>query len=116
MSANRKWLLESLRKSLEALALPGNLALQRAPDGTARADELALDFDNFYTAFRGNFGLELSQEQLEALAEVDRLLSDIGRSKNAALWQDEAVIGDPRWEQIRNAARVALEKLGVDDC
>ena len=112
MAADRQWLLESLRKSLEALALPGPLALKRMPHGTVRADELALGFDNFYTAFCGNFGSQLSQVQLDALAEVDRLLSDMSGSRNAPLWEDQAVIEHPRWLKVRNAARVAMDRLG----
>jgi hypothetical protein len=111
MPADRAWLTDSLRKSLAALALPGLNALDLQPRGSARADELALDFDNFYKAYRANFAGELSDAQLEALAEVDRLLSNMSRA-DSNLWEDQAVINHPLWAEVRNAAYAAMESFG----
>jgi hypothetical protein len=37
------------------------------PDGTVKADELALDFDTFAQAYLGNFRDEISPSQRDAL-------------------------------------------------
>jgi hypothetical protein len=43
---NRIFILDGLREAVQALAAPGEVALALVPDGTVKADELALDFDN----------------------------------------------------------------------
>ena len=109
-ASNRPWVTEALRRSLEALALPGPEALARMPRGSVRSDELALDFDNFYAAYVGNFGEELTPQQRVLLARVGRLLSDM--SGKARLWSDEAVCSHPAWAEVRAAAGEALRALG----
>jgi hypothetical protein len=47
MLVDRDWLRRSLREELKLLAAPGDEALARLPKGCMKADELALDFDNF---------------------------------------------------------------------
>ena len=112
MGADRKWLTESLRQTLEALALPGEQALERMPVETVRPDELALEFDNYFTAYRGNFGAELNASQLRALGRVDELLARMSDRSNSHLWTDEAVTSHERWAEVRNAARHAIQEMG----
>jgi hypothetical protein len=111
-SANRKWLTESLRESLESLAAPGDVALSRLPEQCVRSDELALDFDNFNSAYVGSFSAELSVAQREALSRVDQLFGHMSDKGNSHLWTDEAVRSHPAWAEIRKAAAAALDALG----
>src|SRR5262245_32614532 len=108
----RGQLIQCLRRSLEALALPGALALARAPAGSARADELALDYDNFFTAYRGNFAAELTDQQLQALTQVNKLLSAMSGGERIELWTDEAVLAHERWKAVRDAAAEAMLAMG----
>jgi hypothetical protein len=101
-----------LRQSLEALAAPGKVALARVPAGTVKADELAIDYDNFFRAFVGNFGAELSTSQREALSHVEQLLDAMSGQKNSELWTDEAVCSHAAWAEVRAAALSALQELG----
>jgi hypothetical protein len=112
MSSDRSRLNESLRGSLEALALPGDMALTRAPTGSARAEELALDYDNFLTAYRQRFATELTLQQLQALTQVNKLLSAMSGHANAELWTDEAVVVHERWKAVREAAGKAMSAMG----
>lgn len=111
MSADRNWLEQSLRASLEALAMPGVQALLTLPSDAAKADELALDFDNFHRAFVGNFASELLPSQVMALRKVDTLLNKMSGEDLAALWTDEAVHSHERWSAVREAARDALSEM-----
>src|SRR5688572_22051324 len=109
MSADRKWLEQSLRTALEALAMPGDQALRTQPDDVTKADEIALDFDNFHRAFVGNFASEMLPAQVAALRKIDVLLAEMSGEHLAALWANEAVKSDERWSAVRSAARDALK-------
>jgi hypothetical protein len=109
-SANRAWVTESLRSALQALASPGQSALGRFPVDVVRSDELALEFDNFYRAFVGNFGAELSPSQQSALQAVDQQLRAMS-NEGPYLWTDDNVCSHPAWEHVRSAATDALRAL-----
>jgi len=74
VNVNREWIVSELRQLLVALASPGEVALEHAPAGSCRPDELALDYDNFVHTFVGNFVAEISSQQRSALLGVDELL------------------------------------------
>lgn len=104
---DREWLFASLRESLRLVAADGATALASLPDGCCKADELALDFDNFRSAVVGNFAAELPSELVAALTAVDAaidLVIDDG-------WSERAVLSAPEWEEIRQRAAVALKLL-----
>jgi hypothetical protein len=61
MSTKPSFILDSLREALQALAAPGNDALALVPDGTVKADELALEFDNFSRPALESHESELTQ-------------------------------------------------------
>jgi hypothetical protein len=112
MDVDREWLRRSLREQLELLAAPGDKALARLPDGCVKADELALDFDNFYQAYIGNFGSELSADARAALGAIDESFNRMSDPANAELWTDEAVATHPAWSEVRRQASRALEFFG----
>src|SRR4051794_33744316 len=108
MDVDRDWLRRSLREQLELLAAPGDQALARRPDGCVKADELALDFENFYQAYVGNFGGELSPDARATLDAIDKLFDRMSGPVNAELWTDQAVATHPAWLQVRGQAARAL--------
>ena len=108
---NRQWNTSALRSLLQALASAGEVALAREPEGSCRADELALDYDNFVHAFVGNFGAELSAQQRSSLLRVDQLFGAMSGADQPELWTDDAVRRHPRWDEVRAAAQQALEAL-----
>lgn len=112
MNVDRDLLRRSLRGQLELLAAPGDHALARLADGCVKADELALDFDNFYQAYIGNFGSELSPDARKALRAIDESFNRMSGPENAKLWTDEAVATHPAWSEVRRQASRALELFG----
>lgn len=112
MVVDRAWVLGELRKCLHALSLDGDRALSCAPPGSCRADELALDYDNFLSAAMGSFEKEFTPDQVAALRRVDELLSAMSGHSHEDLWTDEAVRSHPRWQEVRSEARQAVEVLG----
>ena len=115
MNVDHKWIARELRNALKALASPGSQALASVSDGTVKADELALDYDNFMHAYLGNFRDEISQSQRDALLAIDAMLQGISGRENAELWTEEAVVNHPKSESVRGLARNALAALGWDE-
>jgi hypothetical protein len=115
MSVDRAWVLGELRKSLQALSRDGRAALESAPLGSCKADELALDYENFVSVALGSFADEFTPEQVSALRHVDDLLSAMSGTDHEDLWTDEAVCSHPRWHEIRSEARRAMTGLGWEE-
>jgi len=102
----RTFIQDGLRDALQALAAPGDVALALVPDGMVKADELALDFDNFGRAALESLESELTQAQRESLVAVDRVLDAMSRARHRDLWTEEAVRTHPKWQKcgkLRNA-------------
>ncbi|HEX6884045.1 MAG TPA: hypothetical protein VF530_11755 [Planctomycetota bacterium] len=108
---DREWLASELRRLLLAVASPGEAALEHAPAGSCRPDELALDHENFARALVAAFASELSDPQRRALLHVDELLGAMSGPHQAELWTEAAVVGQPRWAEVRRAAQQALDAL-----
>jgi hypothetical protein len=109
---NREFILDGLRQIVRMLAAPGDEALALVPGGTVKADELALDFDNFGRAALESLGPELTDAQRESLINIDLLLDAMSGSQQADLWTEDAVRTHPKWQAVREAARRALAEFG----
>lgn len=112
VNVDREWLFQELRQSLKTLAAPGDQALATLPDRVVKADELALDYDNFVQAVLQNFGSEFTSDQSSKLSRINELLSLMSGATNADLWTDDAVRSNPRWEEVRREANEAIRLLG----
>ena len=115
MPLERPSLIGELRKSLHVLAHDGRDALACAPEGSCKADELALDYSNDLAAALGNFAREFTAEQQAALRRVDDLLSAMSGPNHGALWTDDAVCTHPRWAEVRSQARRAVTALNWEE-
>lgn len=100
--------LANLRYSLQLLAVaaPDQLAHFLPPDFAFKADEMALDFDNWANAVPTYW--TLTEEQSVRLSQLGAYLTTMSGEQNAAFWTDEALVSDPRWEQVRALAQAAL--------
>ena len=114
MYVDRDWLRRSLREQLELLGAPAIQALARLSDGCVKADELALDFDNFYRAYIENFGDELSPDARMALDAIDKSFDRMSGPANADLWTDAAVGAHAAWSEVRRQAGLALRLFNKD--
>jgi len=111
-NTGRQFLLDGLRQIVQLLAAPADVALAYYPDGTVKADELALDFDNIGRAALESSESDLTEVQRASLVMIDQLLGAITESSDDALWTDEAVRTHPKWQAVRKAAGRALQEFG----
>jgi hypothetical protein len=106
--ANRPWILERRKNSVQLLACPGEIQLGKFPDFVHAPDELALDFDNFRMAFVGNFRAELTDKQRAYLHAIDQSLSQMPTD----CFSPEGVLNSPEWENVRSLAAETLKAFG----
>ncbi len=69
---------------------------------------MALDFDNFRSAFVGNFRAELTSEQLHYLDLIGKTFDQM----NKDCFSPEGVMNSGEWRTIRELASVALKAFG----
>jgi hypothetical protein len=101
------WSLDQLKWSLQALALPYDAQRNLFPSFACTADELALDFDHWCETARHQH--TFTADQLSALGSVSAVLSAMTDEKDAGLWSDSALAHLPRWQDVRDRARKALD-------
>jgi hypothetical protein len=103
--------LANLCFTLQLLAARGVDQLAHFPPSVSVADELALDYDHWSTSIHSYWSL--SQDQTACLNSLDDYLDAMGGERNRAVWTDEALLSDPRWERVRHLARLALASFGL---
>jgi hypothetical protein len=103
------WVIMRLKHSLQALAMPADVQIALFPEFAQKADELALDFDNFRQAVVTNMESSLSDEQRDLLATIDVQLDMMSRAQDANLWTEDALVRRPEWQSVRELASAALE-------
>ncbi len=120
--AELDWALRQLRASVEVLGAPAEDQsgyLERIGfSGTHpwNVDELALQFDDLYLlADQLTEAGRLTNAQLAALADLDRLLGAMSGPERPELWSEDALRTTPEWEQVRELARKTLTLLDAPD-
>ncbi|MFL5704487.1 MAG: hypothetical protein ACJ8AG_16865 [Ktedonobacteraceae bacterium] len=104
-------ILQHLRRSLQLLASPTQVQLSHFPAGwVVLTDEMVLDFDAWVERISSYW--KLSQEQMARLTELDQFLNKMSDPSHSDFWSDEALSSDPRWEEVRTLAQVALVACG----
>jgi hypothetical protein len=78
---NALWVLEPLKHALQALAMPATIQIALFPDFVCKADELALDFDNYREAVITNEAFSLTQAQRDSLEGINVRLDAISGLK-----------------------------------
>jgi hypothetical protein len=94
--ADRTWIFEWLKRSLQLLACRAEMQLNNSPNFVAVADEMALDFENFRDTLTGYFRTELTAEQALCLDSLDRNSSEL----NKEAWSYGAVADSSEWCNI----------------
>jgi hypothetical protein len=110
-AVDRLGIFGRLKHSIQLLACPPEVQLNLLPSFVCRADELALDFDNWQLVALGNFRSELTTDQLSHLDAISRSLSELTRG-GSQHWTDDAVRKSPEWHEIRALASNALASFG----
>lgn len=111
---------QQLRQAIERLAasadaqhayLEGILG-HLAPSGNTSGygnDELALTFEDIYCAVghMKKWG-EITQPEIDAAKPLDAMLTRLSGPEKGDFWKRESLWSDPRWEEVRTCARIAL--------
>jgi hypothetical protein len=105
------WVWLRLKHSLQALSMPADVQLGLFPDFVSKADELALDFDNFYQVVVTN-DLVLTGKQRDTLARIDVRLDAMSDKEKSELWTPEGLKERTEWREIRELASNALSEFG----
>ena len=98
-----------LKHAVQALALEAERQLALLPDHVCKADELALDFDQWFKTCTQTYREDLRAGQLDALQAIDRALAAMSGPRNAELWSERALREAEPWRRVRELARSALE-------
>jgi len=109
---NRPWITERLMQSLQLLACPPEIQLRKFPPFVHAPDEMALDFDNFRSAYVGNCRAELTSEQLHYLELINRTFEQM----NKDCFSPEGVSDSSEWRRIRELASDALKAIRLASC
>ena len=95
---------------VRALAACGDEAPPEASDVGRRAEALAADFDDVYTAYVDSLNELPDIGLLEALQLLDSELSTMSGEHNAELWTSRAVTTHRRWATVRELAEGAIAR------
>ncbi len=107
---------DEFKWALQALAQPGAVQQELFPDADAIGQALVDRYQLAYKAHKAaGFG-KFSPVQRGRLRTLEATLADLSQEHNQAFWMDpEALASDPRWAQVRDQARAALEAFGWPD-
>jgi hypothetical protein len=103
---------QQFKWSVQALAQPADVQPRLFPSFVVVADELALDFDNWWRASESNFGNAWSLEQRRAVLALDQLLAEMSGSDKPELWLEKGCLNHPKWSEVRKLAREVLFAFG----
>ncbi len=108
--------LNDFKRSIQALALPGQVQLSLLPDGIAKGDELMIDFEQSLREARQYLEEAATPRQLQTIKAVDDYADSISGMQNEELWFDEnTLISDSRWQKVRDLADDVLSAFGWEN-
>ena len=96
---------DKLKHALQALALSSEEQVALFPAFAITADELALDFDNWFKASKR----DLNDQQIAILNTINSILENKSQEVEKSFWTDAALKNDDGWEKIRSLSKEALE-------
>ena len=99
-----------LEERLQALAMPADVQLALFPEGIAKVEELALEFDYALGMKWSAKRRRITPEQETLLQHIDDTLDQM--SGPEPFWTEEALRNSPEWNAVRNVAKEALEAFG----
>jgi predicted RNA-binding protein with EMAP domain len=105
---NLSSILQQLKHSTQALALPSAMQFELFPNFVEIIDELALDFNHWFQCVLQSDNL-LNDEQLQALQKLDQVLENLTKNKQA--WSKKALKNGEEWNEVRQFAQDVLESF-----
>ena len=104
-----------LIKTLIIISYPANEQIQAIGFG-AVADEMVLDFDNYYALQKDNYikyGL-INLEQKALLDDLNLLFEEYSAGNNPDFWDDYKLGQNPDWDIVRLKAKNIIEQIKMD--
>ncbi len=111
-SADRSAHFGQLKRSLRRLISTGTNQPTLFPEEPVSAGQLATEFDQSTVLVRGTYGNQLSGEQLETLAALERQLATMSQDVaefDVELWTESALRSSEAWSDVRRLAALTLE-------
>ena len=108
----KQGILERLKHSLQALALPAAAQVLYLPDFVVKTDELVLDFHHWRECAVGNYRAGMTTAELESLAAVDAHIAVPNSIGDRTVWDESALHSHPFWEELRKLAAQSLNAFG----
>ena len=106
--ADKAWVFDRLKRSLQLLAAPPDIQLRVVPAFGYRADELFLSFDHWRAKLLDNFQSELAAEQLSCLDCLQEIFVEMGHE----CWTDNGVHDSAEWKRVRQLSDQTLRAFG----
>jgi hypothetical protein len=105
-------ILERLKHSLQALALPAQAQVAYLPDFVVKTDELVLDFGHWRDCATGNCQVDMTAAQLDSLTAVEAHIAAPNSTGDRTVWDESALYSHAFWEELRNLAIQSLNAFG----
>jgi hypothetical protein len=83
----------------------------RSTDNSSFPEELALEFDDWYSALIPKFEQDLTARQVACLSALNSYLDKISGEENAPLWTQEAFVDGKEWGDVRLIANLIVESF-----
>jgi hypothetical protein len=101
----RHWILERLKHSLQALAIPASEQVSLFPDFVIKTEELILEFEHWRVTALKNYRADLTDKQCDSLAAIDAHST----APSKEVWDESALASHPFWQHIRRLAKESLD-------
>jgi hypothetical protein len=111
LMANKAWVFDRLKHSLELLAAPPEIQLRVVPPFGYRADELYLSFEHWRMQVLGNFQSDLEADQVSGLDSLQQIFVQMSQD----FWTDGAIASSAEWRHVRHLSSQTLEAFGWVD-
>jgi hypothetical protein len=102
---------ELLAQAVLDLALPADQALANQRRGGRGPYQLAVEFDEAYTAYVANLDQLPTDSQFQSLQAIDAALAAMSGPANSELWTAASFENHPQWAEVRALARAAATQF-----
>ena len=110
-----KIFLDQLIESLKLVAADAETQIGLLPEWVHIPDEIALTFGESYILFDQVIDAGLVDEkQAELIHHLDRKFEEMSGPVHHEFWTLDAMRTHPKWEEFRELAAAALQKLGQE--
>lgn len=107
---DREAVFTQLKWSLQAMACDSETQISLFPDFIVASDEIITDFDHWRRAVESRYKSEFSQEQIESLNQINKVIDQITKSEEE-IWDNDSLKTHYLWRELRNAGTRALKEF-----